>query len=233
MRVRIGKTEQRETEGAPKFPSSLEEGLSTRSLYDPRAVAGARLRGRCFRVTRTTPKSVYVRAYLRAWFERRPRCRISHLRGDKRGILPVERSRTRVNGGNRRRRRRRKKKGGGAEAEKRKEGRKERRKEGKKERKKKEGWTSDDRYRSRHHPVDKGCSPETAKSGFVGFAGTRYTWPRFASFHASTQRPPTFPNSEKRKGKRDKRARRRKKERLVGRAGRGIKLPSNLYTMRR
>lgn len=102
VRVRIGKTEQRETEGAPKFPSSLEEGLSTRSLYDPRAVAGARLRGRCFRVTRTTPKSVYVRAYLRAWFERRPRCRISHLRDDKRGILPVERSRTRVNGGNRR-----------------------------------------------------------------------------------------------------------------------------------
>lgn len=65
VRVRVGKT-GRETKGAPKFPSSLEEGLSARSLYDPRVVAGARLRGRCFRVTRTTPKkSVYVRAWLR------------------------------------------------------------------------------------------------------------------------------------------------------------------------
>lgn len=45
------------SEDAAKFPSSLEEGLPVRSPSDPRAVAGARLRGRCFRVTRTTPKN--------------------------------------------------------------------------------------------------------------------------------------------------------------------------------
>ena len=57
----------RESEGAAKFPSSLDEGLSVRSLNDPRAVAGARLRGRCFGVTRATQKtSVYVRACVRA-----------------------------------------------------------------------------------------------------------------------------------------------------------------------
>lgn len=78
-------------------------------------------------------------------------------------------------------------------------GRRGRETEGRKERKKKEGWTSHDRYRSRHHPVDKGCSAETAKSGFVGFAGTRYTWPRFASFHASTHGLQRFlvPRNEK------------------------------------
>lgn len=89
VRVRVGKT-GRETKGAPKFPSSLEEGLSARSLYDPRVVAGARLRGRCFRVTRTTPKKC-VCACVAAWFNCRPCCRLAFSSRDhERGILPVE-----------------------------------------------------------------------------------------------------------------------------------------------
>lgn len=133
VRVRVGKT-GRETKGAPKFPSSLEEGLSARSLYDPRVVAGARLRGRCFRVTRTTPKKC-VCACVAAWFNCRPRCRLAFSSRDhERGILRTWNIFERK-----------------GRAEERKEERKKR--EGKRQRKERNRniFTKRNHYRSRHH----------------------------------------------------------------------------------